>query len=63
MSRNATFPEKGRAMTKNTTPQDRFADLLHHRAHRLAKGDPVAPGIFTATTFHLPEDGVLRRRR
>jgi cystathionine gamma-lyase len=42
-------------MTKNTTPQDRFADLLHHRAHRLQKGDPVAPGIFTATTFHLPE--------
>lgn len=42
-------------MTKNSTPDDRFADLLHHRAHRLEKGDPVAPGIFTATTFHLPE--------
>ena len=42
-------------MTKNTTPDQRFADLLHHRTHRLAKGDPVAPGIFTATTFHLPE--------
>ena len=42
-------------MTKNSTPQDRFADLLHHRAHRLAKGDPVAPGIISATTFHLPD--------
>ena len=40
---------------KNTPPDQRFADLLHHRAHRLAKGDPVAPGIFTATTFHLPQ--------
>ncbi len=42
-------------MTKNSTPQDRFADLLHHRAHRLNKGDPVVPGIISATTFHLPE--------
>ena len=42
-------------MTKNSSQQDRFADLLHHRAHRLEKGDPVAPGIFTATTFHLPQ--------
>lgn len=42
-------------MTRNTTPEDRFADLLHHRAHRLAKGDPVAPGIISATTYHLPE--------
>lgn len=42
-------------MTKNSTPQDRFADLLHHRAHRLNKGDPLAPGIISATTFHLPE--------
>ncbi len=42
-------------MTKNISPDQRFADLLHHRAHRLAKGDPVAPGIFTATTYHLPE--------
>ncbi|MEO8242826.1 MAG: cystathionine gamma-lyase [bacterium] len=40
---------------KNTSPDQRFADLLHHRAHRLAKGDPVAPGIFSATTFHLPD--------
>lgn len=36
-------------------PDRRFADLLHHRAHRLAKGDPVAPGIISATTYHLPE--------
>src|SRR5215207_2731199 len=36
-------------------PDHRFADLLHHRAHRLQKGDPVAPGIISATTFHLPE--------
>ena len=42
-------------MTKNTSADQRFADLLHHRAHRLAKGDPVAPGIFTATTYHLPQ--------
>ena len=35
--------------------QRRFAQLLHHRAHRLAKGDPVAPPIVTATTYHLPE--------
>ncbi len=42
-------------MTQNSTPDQRFADLLHHRAHRLPKGDPVAPGIFSATTYHLPE--------
>ena len=42
-------------MTRNSTPETRFADLLHHRAHRLAKGDPVAPGIIPATTFHLPD--------
>lgn len=42
-------------MARNTTPQDRFADLLHHRAHRVAKGEPIVPGIFTATTFHLPQ--------
>lgn len=39
----------------NTDSQRRFADLLHHRAHRLRKGDPVAPGIISATTYHLPE--------
>ena len=42
-------------MTRNSTQETRFADLLHHRAHRLAKGDPVAPGIIPATTFHLPD--------
>ena len=42
-------------MTKNSNSDQRFADLLHHRAHRLQKGDPVAPGIITATTFHLPQ--------
>ncbi|MEO6298499.1 MAG: cystathionine gamma-lyase, partial [Paracoccaceae bacterium] len=42
-------------MIRNDDPQRRFADLLHHRAHRLAKGDPVAPGIISATTYHLPE--------
>ena len=35
--------------------QRRFARALHHRAHKLTKGDPVAPGIVTATTYHLPE--------
>jgi cystathionine gamma-lyase len=39
----------------NDDPQRRFAELLHHRAHRLQKGDPVAPGIISATTYHLPE--------
>ena len=42
-------------MIRNDDPDRRFADLLHHRAHRLQKGDPVAPGIFSATTYHLPE--------
>ena len=35
--------------------QGRFATMLHHRAHRLAKGDPVVPPIVTSTTYHLPE--------
>ena len=48
-------PIKGQAMATNSTQETRFADLLHHRAHRLAKGDPVAPGIIPATTFHLPD--------
>ena len=39
----------------NDDPKRRFADLLHHRAHRLQKGDPIAPGIISATTYHLPE--------
>lgn len=42
-------------MTGNSEASRRFADLLHHRASRLAKGDPVAPGIISATTFHLPD--------
>ena len=41
-------------MTDNSQ-HDRIARLLHHRAHRLAKGDPVAPGIVSATTYHLPD--------
>ena len=28
--------------------------ILHHRAAQLAKGDPIALPITTATTFHLP---------
>ena len=33
----------------------RFAKLLHHRAEKLEKGEPVAPPLVSATTFHLPE--------
>lgn len=32
----------------------RFADMLHHRAERLGRGDPVAPPLVSATTYHLP---------
>lgn len=36
------------------TMDRRFADMLHHRADRLGRGDPIAPPITSATTFHLP---------
>lgn len=36
------------------TNDRRFADMLHHRAERLGRGDPIAPPITSATTFHLP---------
>ncbi len=36
------------------TTDRRFADMLHHRAKRLRRGDPVAPPLVSATTFHLP---------
>ena len=36
------------------TQDRRFADMLHHRAERLGRGDPVAPPLVSATTFHLP---------
>jgi cystathionine gamma-lyase len=42
-------------MATDRAAQQRFAQLLHHRAAGLAKGDPVAPGIVSATTYHLPE--------
>jgi len=35
----------------------RAARLLHHRKPRLAPGDPIAPPIVAATSFHLPADG------
>lgn len=35
--------------------ETRFAQLLHHRAAKLAKGQAVAPAIVSATTYHLPE--------
>lgn len=35
--------------------KERFAKLLHHRAVKLQKGEPVAPPLISATTFHLPE--------
>lgn len=33
----------------------RFAKMLHHRAEKLKKGEPVAPPLISATTYHLPE--------
>jgi cystathionine gamma-lyase len=35
----------------------RAARLLHHRKASLAPGDPIAPAIVPATTFHLPANG------
>jgi cystathionine gamma-lyase len=37
--------------------QTRAARLLHHRKSGLAPGDPIAPAIVPATTFHLPANG------
>lgn len=36
----------------------RAARLLHHRKAGLAPGDPIAPPIVPATTFHLPANGI-----
>ena len=35
----------------------RAARLLHHRKSSLSPGDPIAPPIIPATTFHLPANG------
>ena len=35
------------------TNDRRFADMLHHRGHRLGQGDPVSPPLVSATTYHL----------
>lgn len=35
----------------------RAAQLLHHRKPGLAPGDPIAPPVVLATTFHLPANG------
>ena len=35
----------------------RAARLLHHRKPGLAPGDPIAPPIIPASTFHLPANG------
>ena len=40
--------------TQAMTPDRRFADMLHHRADRLGRGDPIAPPLVSATTYHLP---------
>ncbi|WP_338024981.1 cystathionine gamma-lyase [Aliiroseovarius sediminis] len=34
----------------------RAADLLHHRAQGLAKGDPIALPLVSSSMFHLPGD-------
>jgi cystathionine gamma-lyase len=34
---------------------DRYAMLLHHRKSRLAQGDPIAPPLVSAATFHVPD--------
>lgn len=45
-------------MTDDPAEDRRFADLLHHRAARLAQGDAIAPPIVSAATFHLPRADV-----
>jgi cystathionine gamma-lyase len=35
----------------------RAAGLLHHRKASLGPGDPIAPPLVPATTFHLPANG------
>jgi cystathionine gamma-lyase len=37
--------------------QTRAARLLHHRKAELSPGDPIAPPLVSATTFHLPANG------
>ncbi len=36
------------------TADRRFADMLHHRAERLGRGDSISPPLISATTYHLP---------
>ncbi|MFN3973079.1 MAG: cystathionine gamma-lyase [Gemmobacter sp.] len=42
-------------MTQGNDTARRAADLLHHRAAGLAKGEALSPPIHPAVTFHLPE--------
>lgn len=39
----------------NETDELRAAQLLHHRKAKLAQGDPIAPPLITAATFHQPD--------
>ena len=41
-------------MTIRNDDDRRFAELLHHRSARLSQGDPVAPPLVSAATYHLP---------
>ncbi len=35
--------------------QARYAAMLHHRKSRLVQGDPIAPPLVSAATFHVPD--------
>ena len=45
-------------MTMRNDDDRRFAELLHHRSARLEQGDPVAPPLVSAATYHLPRSDV-----
>jgi cystathionine gamma-lyase len=48
---------KGTAVAIDDDSDRRAARLLHHRKAGLTPGEPIAPPIVPATTFHLPANG------